>query len=158
MAQRKTDRSQYMFKNVYEHPADYFRKIETRPPNHLLTGSEFAPSASTQFALDEIIDVDAISDVSTSNHRHSTMSLPALNHSTSPGAMLPGGSPQMGLRKSLSDPSALTSAVGIQARQVPGRSSLGTILDEDGVHDQGPWTSEALDLFDFWPPGRPKPG
>jgi hypothetical protein len=27
--------------------------------------------------------------------------------------------------------------------------------DENG--EKGPWTSEALDFFDWWPPGRPKP-
>ena len=27
----------------------------------------------------------------------------------------------------------------------------------DDNEERGPWTSEALDLFDWWPPGRPKP-
>ena len=29
--------------------------------------------------------------------------------------------------------------------------------EEDAV-EKGPWTVEALDLFDWWPPDRPKPG
>jgi hypothetical protein len=46
------------------------------------------------------------------------------------------------LRKSISDPTALrnTNDVGVT------RPS-----------EQGAWTSDALDLFDFWPAGRPKP-
>lgn len=30
-------------------------------------------------------------------------------------------------------------------------------IPEENEDDQGPWTSEALDLFDWWPPGKPKP-
>ncbi|KAL4863266.1 hypothetical protein BDV12DRAFT_189825 [Aspergillus spectabilis] len=57
-----------------------------------------------------------------------------------------------GLRKSLSDPTTITS---LHSRPISAPSPLNPIT---GGHDeQGPWTSEALDLFDFWPPGRPKP-
>lgn len=30
-------------------------------------------------------------------------------------------------------------------------------IPEENEHEQGPWTNEALDLFDWWPPGKPKP-
>ncbi|KKK14012.1 hypothetical protein ARAM_006252 [Aspergillus rambellii] len=36
-------------------------------------------------------------------------------------------------------------------------SPLIPLSNQTKLHEQGPWTSEALDLFDFWPPGRPKP-
>lgn len=108
------------------------RKTETGSSNHLLTGTEYAPSASTQVALDMIgSSVQAAS-----------------------GVVPRRLSPQKGLRKSFSDPTALTGATGIQSRR-PGRSTLGPI--DEGKSDQGPWTAEAMDLFDFWPPGRPKP-
>ncbi|EEH10371.1 conserved hypothetical protein [Histoplasma capsulatum G186AR] len=34
---------------------------------------------------------------------------------------------------------------------------VATCVDVDDGEEQGPWTEEALDLFDWWPPGRPKP-
>ncbi|KAJ5619184.1 hypothetical protein N7510_003168 [Penicillium lagena] len=61
------------------------------------------------------------------------------------------------LRKSLSDPTALTGQTSLQPRPAPTKSSLSTLAERDEPHDQGPWSAEALDLFDFWPPGRPKP-
>lgn len=61
------------------------------------------------------------------------------------------------LRKSLSDPSALNNKPSLQARPTPMRSAMSAVPEEPEVHEEGPWTAEALDLFDFWPPGRPKP-
>lgn len=58
------------------------------------------------------------------------------------------------LRKSLSDPTALTAR---PMRPTLTRSALSTADEQDEPPEEGPWTSEALDLFDFWPPGRPKP-
>lgn len=68
-----------------------------------------------------------------------------------------------GFQKSYSDPSAFHAANRIQSRQLP--SNLLNPVAEEGtsneqpnqIQEQGPWTVEALDLFDFWPPGRPKP-
>ncbi|OJJ48244.1 hypothetical protein ASPZODRAFT_140557 [Penicilliopsis zonata CBS 506.65] len=54
------------------------------------------------------------------------------------------------LRKSHSDPSALETG---SSRHLPGRCPE-TL--QDHCKPQGPWTAEAMDLFDFWPPGRPK--
>lgn len=111
---------------------DCSRKTEAVSPNNLLTGTEYAPSASTQVALEMIgTSAQAVS-----------------------GPVPRKLSPQKGLQKSFSDPTTLTAATGIQSRR-PGRSTLGPI-DEDKP-DQGPWTAEAMDLFDYWPPGRPKP-
>ncbi|KAJ5908262.1 hypothetical protein N7495_000944 [Penicillium taxi] len=50
------------------------------------------------------------------------------------------------LRKATSGPSALT------------RPSIQTEPTLQESTSEGPWTSEALDLFDFWHPDRPKPG
>lgn len=61
------------------------------------------------------------------------------------------------LRKSLSDPTALIGQTSLQPRSVLTKSSLGTMAEQGEPQDQGPWSAEALDLFDFWPPGRPKP-
>ncbi|OJD10900.1 hypothetical protein ACJ73_09665, partial [Blastomyces percursus] len=36
------------------------------------------------------------------------------------------------------------------------KQHVATCVDVD-EEDQGPWTEEALDLFDWWPPGRAKP-
>ncbi|KAJ0416513.1 hypothetical protein BJY00DRAFT_291433 [Aspergillus carlsbadensis] len=60
------------------------------------------------------------------------------------------------LRKSYSDPSAINS---LQTRPLTTttNSPLNPATDTTDHSEQGPWTSEALDLFDFWPPGRPKP-
>jgi hypothetical protein len=60
------------------------------------------------------------------------------------------------LRKSYSDTSAINS---FQTRPLTTatNSPLKPATDTTDNSEQGPWTSEALDLFDFWPPGRPKP-
>lgn len=56
-------------------------------------------------------------------------------------------------RKTVSDPTALRSSDGNRAISRPSVSKQPESKDEE----KGPWTSEALDLFDWWPPGRPKP-
>lgn len=65
---------------------------------------------------------------------------------------------QISLRKCISDPTALAGSLTLQSRKPMAQSPLDTLCDPDGIQKQGPWTVEALDLFDFWPPGRPKPG
>lgn len=79
---------------------------------------------------------------------------------------------KMGLQKSLSDTSALraiqrpnnrtfqtklfTTARGVATSNAP-RKEDETDVEEE-AKEMGPWTIEALDLFDWWPPNRPKPG
>ncbi|EAA61547.1 hypothetical protein AN7759.2 [Aspergillus nidulans FGSC A4] len=58
------------------------------------------------------------------------------------------------LRKSYSDPTTID---GLPLRPLATTSPLNPITKQNDEHEQGPWTSEALDLFEFWPPGRPKP-
>lgn len=65
-----------------------------------------------------------------------------------------------GLPKSVSDTSALRtrpSSRPLQTRLM----MTSNIRPVDAVEEEedkgGPWTVEALDLFDWWPPGRPKP-
>ncbi|GAD97368.1 hypothetical protein NFIA_079580 [Paecilomyces variotii No. 5] len=57
-------------------------------------------------------------------------------------------------RKTVSDPTALRSNDGNRAIARPPTLSEQPERRED---EKGPWTSEALDFFDWWPPGRPKP-
>jgi hypothetical protein len=99
------------------------------------TGSEeFMPSTSTQFIFDEMLD----------GSRFQPSAIRALN------GRRPVDSP---LRKSVSDPTALV-GTGIQKRA---SNSVNTVTIATETVEQGAWTSEALDLFDFWPAGRPKP-
>lgn len=116
------------------------------------TNMEFLPSVSTQFILEEMLDKPGIeSDQSRISHVRSNGSQPA------PARNLPAKrSLDAPLRKSLSDPSALTARSNIHRPTVM-RSALSTAPESAEEIEQGPWTSEALDLFDFWPPGRPKP-
>ncbi|KAL4764571.1 uncharacterized protein BDW70DRAFT_129318 [Aspergillus foveolatus] len=69
-----------------------------------------------------------------------------------PGAAPKPRSPN--LRKSYSDPTAID---GLPFRPLATTSPLNPMTKQNDEPEQGPWTSEALDLFDFWPPGRPKP-
>lgn len=62
------------------------------------------------------------------------------------------------LRKAISDPTALTARPSLQAPASTSGSLLSAVAESGIDQEQGPWTAEALDLFDFWPPGRPKPG
>ncbi|KAK1140690.1 hypothetical protein N8T08_010003 [Aspergillus melleus] len=136
-------------------------------PNRLPPNPDFTPSASTQFALDEMID-DSVHPKTTvpSKSISSRPSAPspllsaAIRHNAQAQAQAQGlatSRSSTGLRKSYSDPTALTSANSLQSRTAPCKSPLNRD-DDDTNREQGPWTTEALDLFDFWPPGRPKPG
>ncbi|KAJ5360341.1 hypothetical protein N7517_009532 [Penicillium concentricum] len=123
-------------------PTRATREPATEPPERHLTAApsdssipneEFMPSTSTQFIFDEFIDGSGFKSPSMIKRLAGKRSL---------------DSP---LRKSTSDPTALT------ARQVRAGRSFHAANMEDEPKEQGPWTSEALDLFDFWPAGRPKP-
>ncbi|OQE12150.1 hypothetical protein PENVUL_c001G10319 [Penicillium vulpinum] len=126
-------------------PANATREPSTEPPEQQLprlaatsgnpstSSEEFAPSNSTQFIFDEMMDASGFKLSST------------IGRVT---GKRPLDSP---LRKSISDPTALT------ARQVRAGGSLHAAHNGTEKKEQGPWTSEALDLFDFWPAGRPKP-
>ncbi|KAJ5794873.1 hypothetical protein N7457_001472, partial [Penicillium paradoxum] len=103
------------------------------PSDSLTAGEEFMPSTSTQFIFDEMIDGSGFKSPS------------AIRRSTE---RRPVDSP---LRKSSSDPTALN------ARNARAGGSLHAANKENEPGEQGPWTLEALDLFDFWPSGRPKP-
>ncbi|KAJ5441896.1 hypothetical protein N7445_004903 [Penicillium cf. griseofulvum] len=103
------------------------------PGDSSVSNEEFMPSSSTQFILDEMIDGSGFKSPSTIKRLTEKRSL------VSP------------LRKSISDPTAMT------ARHVRAGGQFRAASTEDGPKEQGPWTSEALDLFDFWPAGRPKP-
>ncbi|KAJ5470461.1 hypothetical protein N7530_007818 [Penicillium desertorum] len=121
-------------------PGSASRETVTNTPEQQLaaapdnsTNEEFAPSTSTQFIFDEMIDGSGFKSPSTIKR------LTGKRSHDSP------------LRKSISDPTALT------ARQGPAGEPLDAANKENEHKEQGPWTSEALDLFDFWPAGRPKP-
>lgn len=116
------------------------------------TNMEFLPSVSTQFILEEMADNPRIeSGQNRVSHARSKESQPA------PARNLPARrSLDAPLRKSLSDPSALTARSGLHRPTIM-RSALSTAPESAEEIEQGPWTSEALDLFDFWPPGRLRP-
>ncbi|KAG0156018.1 hypothetical protein PDIDSM_3194 [Penicillium digitatum] len=107
--------------------------LATAPGDSSLLNEEFMPSNSTQFIFDEMIDGSGFKSPSTIKRLTGKRSF---------------DSP---LRKSISDPTALT------ARRVREGGSFHAGSKENELREQGPWTSEALDLFDFWPAGRPKP-
>ncbi|KAF7586902.1 hypothetical protein BBP40_008031 [Aspergillus hancockii] len=118
-------------------------------PDPVSTNADFMPSASTMVALE--VSNDSIHGPD----RTTQVSVPTVAGHRSPGTLTKSAS--TGLRKSYSDPTALTTINGIRPRSLPFKSPLNHQMDEDPPREQGPWTSEALDLFDFWPPGRPKP-
>ncbi|GMG24845.1 unnamed protein product [Aspergillus oryzae] len=122
---------------------DNSREIDLTSPDPVPTNADFIPSASTLAALDEM--------PSGSIHRPDRT---AANHRAQDTLPKSGST---GLRKSYSDPTTLTAATGARSRSLPFESPLNRCMEEDEPREQGPWTSEALDLFDFWPPGRPKP-
>lgn len=90
--------------------------------------------------------------------------------------------PSRNLQKAYSDPSAFHTVNSIQSRQLPSSAlsphtatnkpdesyagghdydplQVQDQMEDQGqiqIQDQGPWTCEAMDLFDFWPPGRLK--
>jgi hypothetical protein len=112
------------------------------------TSTEFLPSDATQFALEDIAAPSGFENGSSLHQKpaDAPRNLPARRSFDAP------------LRKSLSDPSALNNKPSLQARPTPMRNAMSAVPEESGgVHEEGPWTAEALDLFDFWPPGRPKP-
>ncbi|KAJ1715765.1 hypothetical protein NYO67_2093 [Aspergillus flavus] len=119
------------------------QEIDLTSPDPVPTNADFIPSASTLAALDEM--------PSGSIHRPDRT---AANHRAQDTLPKSGST---GLRKSYSDPTTLTAATGVRSRSLPFKSPLNRCMEEDEPREQGPWTSEALDLFDFWPPGRPKP-
>lgn len=102
------------------------------------------PSDSTQFVLEEIADTPTVESVPNRNPNLPTPNLPVKRALDAP------------LRKSLSDPTALTARPALQTRPTLMRAAMSAVPEEP-QEIEGPWTSEALDLFDFWPPGRPKP-
>ncbi|OQD74316.1 hypothetical protein PENDEC_c011G06616 [Penicillium decumbens] len=117
--------------------------VTANTPAHELdstTNAEFLPSDSTQFILDEMAG---------GSNRGITMTqspnLPARRALDAP------------LRKSLSDPTALTAQRTLQSRSTLMQNAMSSVSEQPEVYEEGPWTCEALDLFDFWPPGRPKP-
>ncbi|OJD18197.1 hypothetical protein AJ78_01755 [Emergomyces pasteurianus Ep9510] len=88
---------------------------------------------------------------------------PPLSPPTEPKAAHPP--PPKPFQKAHSDASSVlgittTSAAAPRSRQsllAPKRNQhVATCVDVD-EEVQGPWTEEALDLFDWWPAGRPKP-
>lgn len=61
-------------------------------------------------------------------------------------------------QKSISDLSSLRSQNGKHPHSIISTGKKHPVpITEDDEDVQGPWTSEALDLFDWWPPGKPKP-
>ncbi|KAJ5907039.1 uncharacterized protein N7473_003955 [Penicillium subrubescens] len=114
------------------------------------TNAEFMPSDSTQFILEEVVDV---SNPETGPARNSTNST-SDQHSSSLRKAPAKRALDAPFRKSISDPTALRT---VQKRPTPTRSALSAVPEQPLPIEEGPWTSEALDLFDFWPPGRPKP-
>ncbi|KAK2766138.1 hypothetical protein FQN54_007654 [Arachnomyces sp. PD_36] len=70
----------------------------------------------------------------------------------------PKGVPARTFQRSVSDLSSLRAQNSKHSHAIvaTGRKPPAPIPEED-EDDQGPWTSEALDLFDWWPPGKPKP-
>lgn len=110
--------------------------------------TEFLPSDATQFVLEDIAAPSGFENGSSRDQRpakDTPRNLPARRSFDAP------------LRKSLSDPSALNNKPSLQVRPTSMRSAMSAVPEEPEVHEEGPWTAEALDLFDFWPPGRPKP-
>ncbi|KAJ5388584.1 hypothetical protein N7509_011125 [Penicillium cosmopolitanum] len=114
---------------------------------------EFLPSVSTQSILEEMAVSPRIN-----NNQNGASHVKSWNGNQPERARnLPAKrSLDVPFRKSLSDPTAL-SRPGLQARPSLMRSALSQVPEHSEEIGQGPWTSEALDLFDFWPPGRPKP-
>ncbi|CAG8899643.1 unnamed protein product [Penicillium egyptiacum] len=109
------------------------QQLPAAPDNSSTSIEEFMPSSSTQCIFDEMIDGSGFKSPSTIKGLTGKRSLDSPLH------------------KSMSDPTALT------ARQARAGGSFHAANQENEPKEQGPWTSEALDLFDFWPAGRPKP-
>lgn len=134
-----------------------FRSTSAPAPAPDSTNLEFAPSDSTQFILEEMMDGPNTQPERRppQNPAKDARIVPGANQSLSSMQNLPTRRAlDAPLRKSLSDPTALTAR---PMRPTLTRSALSTADEQDEPSEEGPWTSEALDLFDFWPAGRPKP-
>lgn len=116
------------------------------PPELESTNAEFMPSDSTQVILEEMADAPTAGSKTTGE-----------THSPASRTLSARRSLDVPLRKSLSDPTALTAKRGLQTRPTLMRSAMSAAPEPPTEGEEGPWTCEALDLFDFWPPGRPKP-
>lgn len=117
------------------------------------TNAEFLPSDSTQFILEEMIAAPA-PNLGAGNVQNPINPTSAHEPTSLPHKLRVKRALDAPFRKSISDPSALTAA---QTRPTLTRSALSAVPEQHHPVEEGPWTSEALDLFDFWPPGRPKP-
>ncbi|RAH76797.1 hypothetical protein BO86DRAFT_451437 [Aspergillus japonicus CBS 114.51] len=106
---------------------------------------DFTPSTSTQTILNDLINVPPRIPPLPRNH-----TAPKPNPNPRPNIT------HTSLRKSYSDPTALTTTT---AHRPNNCNAFTTAIPPDPADpfDQGPWTREALDLFDFWPAGRAKP-
>ncbi|KAJ5637196.1 hypothetical protein N7490_007075 [Penicillium lividum] len=51
----------------------------------------------------------------------------------------------------------LSNSASQSTRPASMRNAMSVAPEEPEVREEGPWTAEAMDLFDYWPPGRPKP-
>lgn len=82
----------------------------------------------------------------------------AVDHAARSQGIPPAAKPSpRGFRKSISDPAAFHTVNSIQSRQLPPSPLNPQAGEKQGqIQDQGPWTCEAMDLFDFWPPDRLK--
>ncbi|KAJ5912827.1 hypothetical protein N7504_001710 [Penicillium tannophilum] len=149
-------RNKFMYSTLQQQPSSIsaLMLFSKQPPQASTrqevesANTEFLPSDATQFALEDIAAPLGFENDSSRNQRpakDTPRNLPARRSFDAP------------LRKSLSDPSALNKKPSLQARPTPMRSAMSAVPEEPEVHGEGPWTAEALDLFDFWPPGRPKP-
>ncbi|KAJ6107287.1 hypothetical protein N7523_008610 [Penicillium sp. IBT 18751x] len=140
-SQRSSSRPSNMPLKSRATPKDLDSQAATTPAQELdSTNAEFLPSDSTQFILDAMADGSNLGAPMTQ-----PLNLPTRRALDAP------------LRKSLSDPTALTARQTLQSRPTLMRSATSALSEQPDVNEEGPWTSEALDLFDFWPPGRPKP-
>ncbi|PYI14481.1 hypothetical protein BO99DRAFT_485140 [Aspergillus violaceofuscus CBS 115571] len=106
---------------------------------------DFTPSTSTQTILNDLINVPPRIPPLPRNH-----TAPKQNPNPRPNIT------HTSLRKSYSDPTALTTTTAHRPNNCNAFTSA-IPPDPADPFDQGPWTREALDLFDFWPAGRAKP-
>ncbi|KAL5002787.1 hypothetical protein BDV10DRAFT_84795 [Aspergillus recurvatus] len=122
-------------------------KAEPYHPSTYNTKGDLNPSAIKPPSSDELLQTPQIPNSSVQQPSGPT------NQQVKPPVTAPKPRSQ-GLRKSYSDPTTINS---LRSRPLAIISPLNPIAEQNDELEQGPWTSEALDLFDFWPPGRPKP-
>ena len=141
--------------------SDFFKPTRPRPLPSEPTVNRDVPENTTRTLNRSHSDTTSLLPPVTENAETTTISLhPEPIPRPQPRGL---GRP---LQKSVSDVSSLrtgnskaSTGRGLQTTLLP-MTTAADILNasfegEDG--EQGPWTCEALDLFDFWPPGRPKP-